>query len=476
MVLEADRLGCADEVIVIAAALSIQDPRERPADKQAQADQPHARFADEHSDFLAYLNLWRYLREQQRELSGNQFRKRCQGRVPALPAHPRVAGPRRPAAPGGQGGRRHAQPRRRPSPSDIHVALLSGLLSHVGLRDAARREYLGARGARFAIFPGSALARQQPAWVMVAELVETSRLWGRDRRADRARAGSSRSPGTWSSARTPSRAGSAGAASVVATERVTLYGLPIVAGRTVAYGADRPGARRASCSSAARWSRATGTRATRSSPTTRALRRGGRGARGPRAPARHPRRRRRRCTTSSTRAIPADVVSGAHFDRWWRDARRARPGPADLHARAAARRRGGRRARPARLAGRPGARATSSCALTYRFEPGAERRRRDRARAARARSAQLRADRLRVARPRRCARSSSTALLRSLPKELRRPLVPVPEIAAAVLERAASRAARRCSTRWPREIERAARRAGPADGVGPRPAARRTCG
>ena len=77
MVLEADRLGCAEEVIIIAAALSIQDPRERPAEKREQADQLHARFADEHSDFLAFLNLWRYLREQQRALSGNQFRRRC---------------------------------------------------------------------------------------------------------------------------------------------------------------------------------------------------------------------------------------------------------------------------------------------------------------------------------------------------------------------------------------------------------------
>ena len=77
MILEADRLGCAEEVIVIAAALSIQDPRERPAEKREQADQLHARFADEHSDFIAFLNLWRYLREQQRALSGNQFRRRC---------------------------------------------------------------------------------------------------------------------------------------------------------------------------------------------------------------------------------------------------------------------------------------------------------------------------------------------------------------------------------------------------------------
>src|SRR5919107_5765413 len=77
MVVEADALGCANEVIVIAAGLSIQDPRERPAEKRQQADQRHARFADDTSDLLAWLNLWRYLRTQQRELSGNQFRRRC---------------------------------------------------------------------------------------------------------------------------------------------------------------------------------------------------------------------------------------------------------------------------------------------------------------------------------------------------------------------------------------------------------------
>src|SRR4029079_12583876 len=124
-------------------------------------------------------------------------------------------------------------------PESVHRALLAGLLSHVGLRDAARGEYQGARGARFAIFPASSLSRKQPDWVMVAELVETSRLWGRvaaridpawveplaqhlvSRTYDEPR---------WN----PKRA------SVVATERVTLYGLPIVAGRTVAYGGIDP--------------------------------------------------------------------------------------------------------------------------------------------------------------------------------------------------------------------------------------------
>src|SRR4051812_36427619 len=178
MVLEADRLGCADEVIVIAAALSIQDVRERPADQQAQADQLHARFADETSDFLAHLNLWRYLRGLQDELSSNQFRKRCHAE---LLHHLRIrewqdlAAQLRRAA-------RDAKVtiNREPAePEQIHTALLSGLLSHIGVREGRSRDFLGARGARFAIFPGSSLARKPAPWIMAAELVETSRLWAR---------------------------------------------------------------------------------------------------------------------------------------------------------------------------------------------------------------------------------------------------------------------------------------------------------
>src|SRR3954452_2548090 len=139
ILLEADRLACADEVIVIAAALSIQDVRERPADKQAQADQQHARFADENSDFLAYLNLWRYLRGLQDELSSNQFRRRVQAE---FLHHLRIrewqdlAGQLRQAA-----RRAGVTINREPAATrEIHVALLSGLLSHVGLRD--QRDYL----------------------------------------------------------------------------------------------------------------------------------------------------------------------------------------------------------------------------------------------------------------------------------------------------------------------------------------------
>src|SRR5439155_661893 len=178
MVLEADRLGCADEVIVIAAGLSIQDPRERPAERREAADQQHARFADPRSDFLAYLNLWRHLEAEQRRLSGNQFRKRCHAE---FLHHLRVrewqdlVGQLREAAKE-VGIRRN---RTAAEPDHVHTALLSGLLSHIGLKDPRGREYQGARNARFAIFPASSLAAKPPAWVMVAELVETTRLWGR---------------------------------------------------------------------------------------------------------------------------------------------------------------------------------------------------------------------------------------------------------------------------------------------------------
>ncbi|MGH3100719.1 MAG: helicase-related protein, partial [Thermoleophilia bacterium] len=159
MVLEAGRRGCVDEVTVIAAALSIQDPRERPSDQTAQADQLHARFADPDSDFIAYLNLWRHLRELQRTLSSNQFRKRClaehlhhlrirewQDLVQQLREAAKDVGVQRNRTPA--------------EPADIHRAVLAGLLSHIGLKDERGREYQGARGARFAIFPGSGLFRK----------------------------------------------------------------------------------------------------------------------------------------------------------------------------------------------------------------------------------------------------------------------------------------------------------------------------
>lgn len=189
MVLEADKNGCAREVMVIAAALSIQDPRERPSEKQAQADQQHARFKDETSDFLAYLNLWRYLREQQKERGSSAFRRMCKQEYLnflRIREWQDIYSQLRTVAK--QMGI-HLNEEDAPEQS-VHVSLLAGLLSHIGMKDVketggesgrstGKNEYLGARNAKFAIFPGSALFKKPPRFVMSAELVETSRLWAR---------------------------------------------------------------------------------------------------------------------------------------------------------------------------------------------------------------------------------------------------------------------------------------------------------
>ncbi|MBP2186551.1 ATP-dependent RNA helicase HrpA [Amycolatopsis magusensis] len=234
MVLEAEKAGCVREVLVIASALSIQDPRERPAEKQQAAGEKHARFTDKTSDFLAYLNLWQYLHEQQRELSGNQFRKLCKAE---FLNYLRVR----------EWQDVHSQLRRLTKqlgvtpnttdadPQQVHTALISGLLSHIGLKDPAKGDYLGARGARFSIFPGSALFKKQPRLVMSAELVETSRLWGRV---------NARIEPDWveplaahvvkRSYSEPHWERKQGA--VMALEKVTLFGVPLVADRRVNYG------------------------------------------------------------------------------------------------------------------------------------------------------------------------------------------------------------------------------------------------
>ena len=326
MVLEAGGASCAEEVIVIAAALSIQDPRERPSDHQQAADAQHARFADEHSDFLAYLNLWRHLREGRRELSGSQFRKRCKAEflhyLRVREWQDLVEQIRQAAK--GVGVKRNQVPA---EPDEIHRAILSGLLSHVGVKDAAGREFQGARGARFAIFPGSALARRPPAWVMVAELVETSRLWGRD---------AARIQPEWVEplaehlvTRTYSEPRWVGSrASVVATERVSLYGLPIVVGRTVAYGSLDPALSRELFIRRALVEGDWETRHDFFHHNRREVEE---------VQALEDRARRRDILVGDEALfafydarIPADVVSGAHFDRWWRDERGVRPALLDF--------------------------------------------------------------------------------------------------------------------------------------------------
>lgn len=238
MILSAVNFGCVYEMMIIVSALSIQDPRERPQEKQQASDEKHRHFADKKSDFLAFLNLWYYLQEQQKALSKNQFRRQCQKdflnylrirewqdiyhqirltvREMGLPINSEKA-----------------------EYQQIHTALLSGLLSHIGLKEAEKQQYLGARNAHFAIFPNSVLFKKQPKWVMAAELVETSKLWGRmvaeiepewiEPLAEHLIKKSYSEP-RWSKSR----------GAVIADEKVTLYGVPIVAARPVNYGAIDP--------------------------------------------------------------------------------------------------------------------------------------------------------------------------------------------------------------------------------------------
>ncbi|WP_268980760.1 ATP-dependent RNA helicase HrpA [Vibrio sp. McD22-P3] len=238
MVIEAPRLGCLKEVMVIASALSIQDPRERPSDKQQSSDDKHKRFFDKESDFLTFVNLWDYIQKQQKALSGNQFRKQCkqdylnylrvrewQDVYFQIHQAMREMDEKLNQEPG--------------SYQSVHTALLVGLLSHIGVKDQEKNEYQGARNARFHIFPASGLFKKQPKWIMSAELVETSKLWGRiiakiqpewiEPLAKHLIKRSYSEP-HWSKKR----------AAVMAHEKVMLYGVPIVPKRLVNYGAIDP--------------------------------------------------------------------------------------------------------------------------------------------------------------------------------------------------------------------------------------------
>jgi len=357
MILEASLLGCVREVIVIAAALSLQDPRERPAEFQAQADQQHARFKDEHSDFLTWLNLWRYLREQQRELSSSAFRRMCKREylnylrvrewqdfetqlrqvckemnIQLGPSDGRV-GPRDEARIETTGAAYDAD--------GIHQALLSGLLSHIGLleeRDKVStgstggpgrggkrpgpREYLGARGARFAIFPGSGLRGKNPQFVMAGELVETGRLWARQNAAIKPewaeRLGAhlvrrTHSEPHWSRKR----------AAVMAHEKVTLYGVPLVADRLVNYGSIDPALSRELFIRHALVYGEWHTRHRFFEHNRRLLEEA--------EELEHRARRRDLVVDEHTlfdfydARVGAEVVSGVHFDQWWKGERRQRP-------------------------------------------------------------------------------------------------------------------------------------------------------
>ncbi len=236
MVLEADRHGCVREVLVITAALSIQDPRERPAEHRVAADELHRRFEVPGSDFLTLVKLWDYLREQQQALNSSQFRKLCRSEylnyLRVREWHDLFSQLRQVA---GQLGIRHAGGGVTEShPDRVHQAMLSGLLSHLGARDGTTREYKGAHGSKFMIGRESAVGKALPKWVIAAELVETNRLWGRVVAAVQPEWAESLAGHlvrrSYSEPRWDARRGGA-----VCSETVTLYGLPIVSNRTVGY-------------------------------------------------------------------------------------------------------------------------------------------------------------------------------------------------------------------------------------------------
>ncbi len=190
MLLSASKENALHEVLIIASALTIQDPRERPLEAQQAADEKHVRFADEKSDFIAYLNLWDYFHEQSRHLSQNKLRKLCRSEFLNYlrmrewhDIHGQLLGRLREL---------DLKPNQQPADYDaIHRALLAGLLGNIALKDEREAdstkgkrkplvEYQGARNIRITIFPGSSLAKKTPKWIMAAELVETSRLFARD--------------------------------------------------------------------------------------------------------------------------------------------------------------------------------------------------------------------------------------------------------------------------------------------------------
>jgi ATP-dependent helicase HrpA len=361
MVIEAAQHGCVREVLVIASALSIQDVRERPKDAPERAAELHRRFDVDGSDLLSVVALWDYLRDRQRELSGNQFRRLCRDE------HLNYLRVREWRDLYSQLRQVAGQLQIRPTieashPDRVHRAVLAGLLSHIGVRDGDGREYRGARDARFVVAPGSVLARRGSKWVMAAELVETNRLW--------ARRVATIQP-EWAEAIAPhlvkrsygeplwdARSGRA-----VVSETVTLFGLPIVDARTIGVGRVDP---RLAREMFIRHALVAGDWETRHEFVA--------------ANARFVERvalleaRVRRIDLLDDDAvydfyderIGADVTSGRDFDRWWKGARRDDPGRLDLGPSALRNRSG------IRLEDYPDTWTSGGVEyrLTYRFEPG----------------------------------------------------------------------------------------------------------
>ena len=456
MIIESGKQGCAREILVIAAALSIQDPRERPSENQQAADTAHRRFAQPESDFLAFVALWDYLGERQRELSGSAFRRLCRAeflnylRVREWQdLHGQLASLARDL---GINTKTSSSERVR-----VHTALLAGLLSQVGMKvvlaparpapgrpgtpggpERGRRplpEYLGARGTKFAVFPGSGLARKPPDWIVAAELVETSRLWARTVAAIEPEwvepvaahlVKRSYSEPRWSRAQ----------GSAVATEKVTLYGIPVVAGRTVLLHRIDPVLARELFIRHALVEGDWQTRHHFFRDNAKLIEEA----------ASLEQRARRRGLVAGEDAlfafydarVPADAVSARHFDTWWKKARQETPDLLtlkldDLLSSAADDLDVG--AYPevwtSASAGLDGPGRGSGLALTYAFEPGSE---------SDGVTIDIPLKTLNQARPEEFSwhvpglrLELVTELIRTLPKNLRRELVPAPNVAREVL-------------------------------------------
>lgn len=436
MLVAAREFGVLPEVLVIVAGLSIQDVRERPAEHRQAADAQHARFADPTSDFLSYLNLWRHLGDRRAELSSSAFRRECQREFlhyvrirewqdlqGQLRQICRDLGWKLDSL-----GREPA-----PSPDLIHQAMLAGLLSQIGLREPDGREFLGARNTKFLVFPGSALSKKPPRFVMAGELVETSRLFARTvakiepewaEKLAGPLAKHHYSEPHWSTKRE----------AVLAKERVTLFGVPLVADRTVNFGRIDPVAARELF---LRHALVQGEWRTRHPffARNRALLDD--------AEYLEDKARRRDIVVDEDglfdfydRRVPEGIVSARHFDSWWKKASRTDPGRLDFTA--------------DDLLADGAADVTAEAyptswlqgrievPLKYRFEPGAA----DDGVTARIPVkdlATVRADGFEWLVPA-MREDLAVALIKSLPKQLRREVVPAPDFAAAALARLTPRA------------------------------------
>jgi ATP-dependent helicase HrpA len=423
MILQADAEGCVREMLVLTAALTIPDPRERPADREEAARQKHARFADDDSDFMSYLNLWRYLREQRATLSRSAFRRMCRteflhylrirewqdlvGQLRSIARDLGIVESDDPA-----------------EPAQVHAALLAGLLSHVGLRREDSREYLGARNSRFVLAPGSVLTKRPPRWVVVAELVETSRLYGRTGARTQPEA-VERVAGDLVQRTYSEPHWDAGRGEVMAYERVTLYGLPLVARRRVGYASVEPEVARELF---IRHALVEGDWQTRHHffRDNAQLR--------TELEELEERARRRDLLVGDDEVyefydarVPAEVVSAKHFDSWWKKQRHPTPDLLTLT------RDDLLRTSDAADADRPTSWEAGDVALplTYRFEPGAA----DDGVTVHVPVdvlARLGGDEFAWHVPA-LREELVTALIRSLPKDLRRNFVPAPDTARAVL-------------------------------------------